>query len=376
MKEIIETEIWENHPEKQGVLRYVGQRKTAEIFAELEAYLKENNIYPDEYFLMASRFEEERPLFPKMRDMYCFAQWGGSEGIYLEIQLVISDPESNGFKHINFATGKTLDETSEAYDRMQYIAGCIYKAFMGHRQIPARYMIASKKDAVEKITAERLNAKLAAECAEMLRQKLLHKKEPLADAAGELGLTLQVLDAIRHPQTFADLSVDKLRELYETENIMERLYPLVKHIRSQDTWEIGDIIASKPTLLTEADAEPEEEKLPENTYYGFTHFSRMNYSNLPRERGFIDEITFGLYVRDEGCISEASIHWEYLSGKPVYYIRVFDDGLKAAFSQKFLAVAEELKYDGYLAPEQVAGFLVSEGFEDRSDRPLKEKDTE
>ncbi len=376
MSKVIETDIWENHPEKQGVLRYVGQRRTAEVFAELEAYLKENNVYPDEYFLMTHHFEENYPLFPKMRDMYCFAQWGGSEGIYLEVQLIVNDPEKDGFKHINFVSGKTLEETSEAYDRMQYIAGCIYKAFMGYRQIPARYMITSKKDAVEKITAQRLIAKLSAECEEMLRQRLLHKKEPLADIAGELGLALQVLDAIKHPQTFADLSVDKLRELFETENIMEKLYPLVKHIRDQDTWEIGDIIASKPTLLSEPDEKPKEEELPKDTYYGFTHFSRMSYSDLPREPGFIDEITFGLYVRGDGCVSEACIHWEYLSGKPVYYIRVFDDGLKAAFSQKFLAVAEELKYDGYLSPEQVAGFLISEGFEDKSDKPLKEKDGE
>ena len=31
----IETEIWEPHPDKKGMLQYVGQRKTEDVFREL-----------------------------------------------------------------------------------------------------------------------------------------------------------------------------------------------------------------------------------------------------------------------------------------------------------------------------------------------------
>lgn len=40
MMSVIETQIWEEIPEKKGYVRYVGQRKLVEVFNELEAYLK------------------------------------------------------------------------------------------------------------------------------------------------------------------------------------------------------------------------------------------------------------------------------------------------------------------------------------------------
>ena len=35
----IETEIWEPHPEKKGMVRYVGQRKTGDIFRDVEMFI-------------------------------------------------------------------------------------------------------------------------------------------------------------------------------------------------------------------------------------------------------------------------------------------------------------------------------------------------
>ena len=51
MMSVIETQIWEAVPDKKGYVRYVGQRKLVEVFNELEAYLKKEDIYPEEYFL-------------------------------------------------------------------------------------------------------------------------------------------------------------------------------------------------------------------------------------------------------------------------------------------------------------------------------------
>ena len=44
MMSVIETQIWEEIPEKKGYVRYVGQRKLVEVFNELEAYLKKEGI--------------------------------------------------------------------------------------------------------------------------------------------------------------------------------------------------------------------------------------------------------------------------------------------------------------------------------------------
>ena len=44
---MIETQIWEDVPEKKGYVSYVGQRNLHEVFAELEAFLKKENMVPD-----------------------------------------------------------------------------------------------------------------------------------------------------------------------------------------------------------------------------------------------------------------------------------------------------------------------------------------
>ena len=143
---IIETEIWEPHPEKKGCLRYVGQRKAEEVFNELSQYLKEENIYPDEYFLLNHRFHSG-VLIPHVEDFICYAQWGGSEGIYLEVEFVVEKSDGRSCERINFATGKTLGESGEDYDRMQYIAGRIYRAFTDDAFRSSRYMVVPQTEA-------------------------------------------------------------------------------------------------------------------------------------------------------------------------------------------------------------------------------------
>ncbi len=136
---IIETEIWESHPERKGCVCYVGQRKAEDVFNDLTEYLKKEKIYPDEYFLLNRHFEGGA-VIPRVEDVICYAQWGGSEGIYLEVEFVIRNESGDSSVRVNFATGKTLGETGEDFDRMQYIAGCIYKAFtnegQNYRNIP------------------------------------------------------------------------------------------------------------------------------------------------------------------------------------------------------------------------------------------------
>ena len=126
---VIETEIWEDHPEKPGYLRFVKTRKAYEVFKELESSMKENDMMPDEYFLLSPRFDEKTEI-PRDACFYAYAQWGSNEGVYLEVEMV----SQNGRQH--FATGKTLGETEEDYDRMQAIAGFIYKSFAGFGRAP------------------------------------------------------------------------------------------------------------------------------------------------------------------------------------------------------------------------------------------------
>jgi len=55
----------------------------------------------------------------------------------------------------------------------------------------------------------------------------------------------------------------------------------------------------------------------------------------------------------------------------VPYIRIFDDGIRAGYSDNFIAVATELLDVENPTPEQVCEMLKKHGFRDDSDKPMK-----
>jgi len=132
----IETEFWEPVPDKPGMVRYAGQRKSNEIFNELKAALEKAGLLPDEYFTMNPNFPA---VFPR-GNIRCYAQWGGSEGVYFEIEVCFETISGIGVKEpVRFASGKTLERSALAYDKMQYIAGICYKLLAGASFSSCRY---------------------------------------------------------------------------------------------------------------------------------------------------------------------------------------------------------------------------------------------
>lgn len=121
---IIETEIWEPVPDKPGYVRFVKGRKIIEVYKELYEALSEMKLLPDEYFLLSHRIGENEE-FPRDAVIRATTQWGSNEGIYIDVDIVTRD------ERVHFITGKTLSETTEAFDWMNYIAGTIYKLFAG-----------------------------------------------------------------------------------------------------------------------------------------------------------------------------------------------------------------------------------------------------
>ncbi len=107
----------------------------------------------------------------------------------------------------------------------------------------------------------------------------------------------------------------------------------------------------------------------EKTYYGFIQHSRMNYCNVPYGK-CNDEIVFGIYVENDGCISEAAFVWEKVGDELIPYLRIFSDGITIAYSEKFKAVAEEINNKDNITPKQIVELLVKHGFRDNSNNPL------
>jgi len=148
---IIETEIWKDHPEKPNVVIFDQQRVAQDIFNELVEHLKADGRMPDEYFLLNHDWQNGK-LFPRDAHIISSANFGGNEGIYLDVSIRYRKevPEhnkaTNTVKHKEnivielFATGKTLGDTIQDLDRMSLVASSVTAAFYGmKRQVQKRY---------------------------------------------------------------------------------------------------------------------------------------------------------------------------------------------------------------------------------------------
>ena len=108
-----------------------------------------------------------------------------------------------------------------------------------------------------------------------------------------------------------------------------------------------------------------------DTYYGFIQNSRMNNSYVPCGK-FIDKIVFGIYVENDGCISEAAMIWEKIGSDVIPYLRVFCDGMSAAYSDEFKGLIDELKGHDNITPIEFSELLIKHGFRDDSDISLND----
>ena len=133
----IELELWEPSQEDPRILKYMGQPKAAEVFKELKYRLETQGCLPDEYFLLDLRWENGREI-PKDSELFCTVNYGGSEGIYIDIYLKWYEEGRPVTK--NFITGKTLEESGDALDRMFLTASAVTKAFHGERTSHVRYL--------------------------------------------------------------------------------------------------------------------------------------------------------------------------------------------------------------------------------------------
>lgn len=138
----IETELWKPSPHDPGKLGYAGQRSALEVFQELHYRLDNMGYLPDEYFLLAHDLRDGAE-FPRDAYLYCTTDYGGNEGIYVDVHLRVPQ-EGGGTTTRNFATGKTLGESGPDLDRMHLIASAITKAF--HEDgVHSRYIMLGKR---------------------------------------------------------------------------------------------------------------------------------------------------------------------------------------------------------------------------------------
>lgn len=98
-------------------VKLVGTKTYRQIFDELTEHLKEVGFFPDEYFDLSpyiKNADEQIPL--STSSFFAVADWGESEGIYVDIYFSANN------KINPFAIGKTLEEDTEMYVKMNRIA--------------------------------------------------------------------------------------------------------------------------------------------------------------------------------------------------------------------------------------------------------------
>ena len=150
----IEFERWEPDAENPRRLKYAGQRTAEEVFHELEARLDSVGYLPDEYLLLDIRWQKGREM-PRDANFFCKTDYGGSEGIYLDVFLEWYEDSQRKTEH--FMTGKTLGESGADLDRMFLISSAITKAFRGDNSVHARYMVVGAQPEPEETMLLHLN---------------------------------------------------------------------------------------------------------------------------------------------------------------------------------------------------------------------------
>lgn len=226
------TEVWVPIEGNKGIYQ---KRKAKEVFDDLCKVLKKEELLPDEYFLLDMKPDE---LYPEVCSMYCYAEWGSSEGIYLNIKIFSYDDEEKTYKNISFATGKTLKETTDAFNCMQYIAGYIYLLLMGGGQIHPRYMRIAKNP-LEK-ERELLLDKLNSDASDLIKKKLYKLEGSLDMYAEELAMKLMILYTL----VKNDLPEEIVHTLLMQSDILETLSTMCKPIMKANYHEIEDVLVS------------------------------------------------------------------------------------------------------------------------------------
>ena len=201
----IEFERWEPDAENPRRLKYAGQRAAEEVYQELKARLDSVGYLPDEYLLLDNRWQNGREM-PRDAGFFCRTDYGGSEGIYLDVFLDWYEDGQHKTEH--FMTGKTLGESGAELDRMSLISSAITKAVRGDNIVHARYMVVGAQPEPE----ETMSLNLSPDEQRLVAQALAEQRIRLGpQAEGEEKLLRRMTGSVTEYMDAAGLA-DRLTE--------------------------------------------------------------------------------------------------------------------------------------------------------------------
>lgn len=245
-------------PDSNQTGRYIlVPKKVKEVFHDLQKALNQARLIPDEGISLSYDLPENSD-FPVVDRIFCNASWGSSEGIYIDVFIIEYDEQERKDRWIRFVTGKTLGETTDDFDYMQYVCGYIYRLFMGNGEIHSRYILIKngEKERNHEYLVNRVNEELTAY---MKQQFFCYRKKP-QEYAEELALRSMILTAL----VKSALPDEKIENLLNLEQILEHLQGMCRSVMAVSVEEITDLLASCVTFSETkgslADTESPKEK--------------------------------------------------------------------------------------------------------------------
>ena len=143
---------------------------------------------------------------PRDAGFFCRTDYGGSEGIYLDMFLEWYEDSQRRTEH--FMTGKTLGESGADMDRMSLISSAITKAFRGDSGVHARYMVVGGQPGPE----ETMSLNLSPDEQRLVTQALAEQRIRLgSQAEGEEKLLRRMTGSVTEYMDAAGLA-DRLDE--------------------------------------------------------------------------------------------------------------------------------------------------------------------
>lgn len=190
----IELEHWVPDPDDPHSMKYAGQPAAQEVFEELKYRLESMGYLPDEYFLIDREWENGREI-PKGADIFCTADYGESEGVYVDVYLKWYEDGQPITK--SFITGKTLGESGSDLDRMFLISSAITKAFRGGDFKRSSVLSLNEQEqavVVNALAEQREHQKIGLNQTEQLLRRMTGSITAYMDVVGERPLRMSESD--------------------------------------------------------------------------------------------------------------------------------------------------------------------------------------
>lgn len=163
-----------SEPDEHHCVRHIGMADAKETFEKLEAYLRDKGMLPDEYFEYSMDLRTRQKELPDFDFALCVANFGASEGIYLDIDLIYS-VEGGGQKSMRFATGKTLQEGADAFFQMARIAAECSLMLNGRGRVYERHNVELVLTEEEAETLASLTKTLQEQSADMAQEEEMER---------------------------------------------------------------------------------------------------------------------------------------------------------------------------------------------------------